>query len=158
MVMPRDAPTPAVDHHVVRDRERYEIVDGVLFAVSPALEPHARRHSKLGALLEAHAAEGWLVAVDMLTRASERNDFAPDASVYPAARDPQTGGRRLERLAFEIVSSETLAHSGRKAVHLQQRGVARRCNAKNEDVKIVAARACVPNFETHSVRSREAGT
>jgi hypothetical protein len=36
-----------------------------------------------------------------------------------------TGGRQLERLAFEVVSTETLPAAARKAASLAQRGVAR---------------------------------
>ena len=45
----------------------------------------------------------------MLTRTSEKGDMAPDASVHPAAPDPRTGGRQLEDLAFEVVSTERLS-------------------------------------------------
>jgi hypothetical protein len=50
---------------------------------------------------------------------------APDASVYPAERDPRTGGRKLEELAFEIVGSERLSHAAKKARFLKKRGVRR---------------------------------
>jgi len=103
----------------------YEIVAGEVVRVSPALEPHGSRHSKLSALLEAYVADGYLAASDMLTRTSERDDFAPDGSIYPADRDPATGGRRLEELAFEVVATESLAHAGRKAASLVARGVRR---------------------------------
>jgi hypothetical protein len=56
---------------------------------------------------------------------SKTNDFAPDVSVYPKARDPRTGGRQLEHLAFEVVSTESLSHAGRKAAKLIARGVRR---------------------------------
>lgn len=103
----------------------YEIVGGEVFAVSPAHEPHGSRHSKLSALLEAYAQDGYNAACDMLTRTAEREDFAPDGSIYPLARDPSTGGRQLEELAFEVVSTESLAHAGRKATSLIRRGVRR---------------------------------
>ena len=61
----------------------------------------------------------------MLTRTDELTNFAPDASVYPAARDPETGGRQLEHLAFEVVSTETLGHAATKAARLVERGVRR---------------------------------
>lgn len=104
---------------------RYELIDGELVYVSPALEPHAVRHSKVSAILEAFVADGYTVACDMLTRTSETSDMAPDASIYPTERDPTTGGRQLEELAFEVVSTKTLAHSGHKAARLTQRGVRR---------------------------------
>jgi hypothetical protein len=96
-----------------------------VFAVSPAHEPHGSRHSKLSALLEAYVAPGFNAATDMLTRTSRMDDFAPDGSVYPVARDPVTGGRQLEQLAFEVTSAESLAHAGRKAAELVRRGVRR---------------------------------
>ena len=40
------------------------------------------------------------------------DDIAPDVSVYPAGPDPTTGGRQLEQLAFEIVSTQSLRNAG----------------------------------------------
>ena len=116
---------PAVDARLVAPDTRYEIHEGRLEYVAPAEEPHGSRHSKISALLEAHAAEDYDVASDMLTRSSETSDFAPDASVFPKARDPKTGGRQLEELAFEVVSSQTLGKVSRKAEKLIARGVRR---------------------------------
>ena len=96
---------PAVDERLAAPESGVEVVDGEVVDVSPSDERHGRRQSKLSSLLEAHVAEGWFVAADMLTRTSTRNDQAPDASVYPAARDSETGGRQLEVLAFEILDS-----------------------------------------------------
>jgi Uma2 family endonuclease len=103
----------------------YEILDGKVIEVPPAHEPHAERNSKLAALLEAHVSPDFNVAVDMLTRTGHLDNFAPDASVYPVARDPETGGRQLEHLAFEIASTETLGHAAAKAAKLTARGVRR---------------------------------
>lgn len=102
---------------------RFEIIDGKVEYVAPADEPHGTTHSKISALLEAYAAEGYAVASDMLTRTSARSDMAPDASVFPAARDPRTGGRQLEEIAFEVVSTERLGHAAKKARALHGRGV-----------------------------------
>jgi Uma2 family endonuclease len=104
---------------------RYEVIHGKVEYVPPADEPHGTRHSKISALLEAYAAPAYDVASDMLTRTSEKGDMAPDASVYPAARDAVTGGRQLEELAFEVVSTERLAHAAKKARALVERGVRR---------------------------------
>ena len=57
---------PAVDERLVAPDCGYEIDDGKLVPVPPALEPHADRHAKLAALLEAHAAADFNVALDML--------------------------------------------------------------------------------------------
>src|SRR6185436_18018507 len=86
---------PPVDERLVAPDTPYEIIDGELIYVPPADPPHGMRHAKLAALVEAHAADDFIVAVDMLTRTSKTSDFAPDVSVFPAARDPETGGRQL---------------------------------------------------------------
>jgi Uma2 family endonuclease len=127
MSSPSNASTelPPVDERLVVPDTGYEIDDGKLVPVPPAQEPHANRNAKLAALLEAHVADDFDVAVDMLTRISATSDRAPDASVYPLARDPRTGGRQLEHLAFEIVSTESLAHAAGKARGLAGRGVRR---------------------------------
>jgi hypothetical protein len=122
----RRAPTlPAVDERLVAPETRYEIDGGVLVHVSPAHEPHGSRHSKISALVEAHVDLEFDVATDMLTRVTELTDVAPDVSVFPYERDPQTGGRQLEHLAFEVVSTESLSHAGHKAADLTSRGVRR---------------------------------
>ena len=121
----RRSTLPAVDERLVMPDTRYEIIDGKVEYVAPADEPHGTRHSKISALLEMYAARDHDVASDMLTRTSATGDMAPDASVFPAARDRRTGGRQLEALAFEVVSTETLGHAGTKARRLVERGVRR---------------------------------
>jgi hypothetical protein len=118
-------PLPAVDERLVASESGYEVVDGRIRYVAPADEPHGTRHSKLSALLEVHVGDDFEVACDMLTRLSEQDDQAPDASVFPRARDPLTGGRLIEQLAFEVASTETLSHAGKKAKKLIDRGVRR---------------------------------
>jgi Uma2 family endonuclease len=118
-------PLPPVDLRLVAPESRYEIDDGRLVYVSPSDEPHGTRHSKATALVEAHAHPDYDVACDMLTRLSETSDQAPDVSVFPRERDPETGGRRIEELAIEIVSTERLSNAGRKAQKLVARGVRR---------------------------------
>ena len=114
-----------VDARLVEPNTRYEILDGVLVHVPPADPPHGMRHAKLAALVDAHAGNDFVVAVDMLTWTSRTNDFAPDVSVFPAAPDPVTGGRQLEHLAFEIASTQSLSRAGDKAAKLIARGVRR---------------------------------
>ena len=104
---------------------RFEIIDGKVEHVPPADEAHGTRHSKISALLEAHVADGYEVASDMLTRTSVKGDMAPDASVFPVARDPKTGGRKLEEMAFEVCNTERLGHAAKKARALSARGVRR---------------------------------
>jgi Uma2 family endonuclease len=120
-----DPELPPVDARLAEPGTRYEILDGELVHVPPADEPHGTRHSKISALVEAHVASDFDVASDMLTRTSRTSDVAPDVSVFPSARDPDTGRRQLEQLAFEVVSTESLGHAGRKAATLTARGVRR---------------------------------
>ena len=80
---------------------------------------------KVIALLEAHAFPEFAIGCNQLTRTSEIDDVAPDVSVYPDADDPVTGGRQLEQLAFEVVSTESLGHAASKAAKLTARGVRR---------------------------------
>ncbi len=114
-----------IDERLVVPETRFEVIDGEVVYVSPADPPHAVLHAKLAAILAAYAAAGFVVACDMLTRTSAKGDMAPDASVYPAGPDPTSGGRQLEHLAFEIVSTQTLAAAARKARALVERGVRR---------------------------------
>jgi Uma2 family endonuclease len=120
-----DTELPGIDERLVAPESGYEIDDGRLVRVSPSDPPHAIRHSKISALLEAYAADEFEVASDMLTRLSETSDRAPDASVYPRAPDPRTGGRQIEQLAFEVVNTEALSHAAKKAADLTARGVRR---------------------------------
>ncbi len=112
-----------MDERLVMPETRFEVIDGKVEFVPPSDEPHGSRHSKISALLEAYAAAGYDVASDMLTRTSTKGDMAPDASVFPSARDPHTGGRQLEELAFEVLSTERLGHAAKKARALAERGV-----------------------------------
>jgi Uma2 family endonuclease len=116
---------PPIDERLVTPETPYEVIDGELVYVPPADPPHGMRQAKLAALVEAHAADDFLVAVEMLTRTSKTNDFAPDVSVFPLAKDPVTGRRQLEHLAFEVVSTQSLKRAGDKAAKLRARGVRR---------------------------------
>ena len=122
--VPSRSSLPAADERLVAPQSRYEIEDGRVKYVAPADEPHGTRHSKISALLEAHARDDFEVASDMLTRTSEIDDMAPDVSVFPKERN-EGGGRKLEHLAFEVASTESLSEAGRKANKLMGRGVRR---------------------------------
>jgi Uma2 family endonuclease len=116
---------PDIDDRLVESEGRHEMYDGELVEVSPADPPHATRHLQLSALIEAHTGPAFEAAADLLTRTSKLDDLAPDVSVYPDAPDPTTGGRQLEHLAFEVVSTQSLGDAGGKAARLAGRGVRR---------------------------------
>lgn len=121
----RQAEWPDIDDRLVAPETRYEIIDGMLVHVSPADPPHGIRHAQILQLIGAHIGFEFQVACDMLTRTSKVDDFAPDASVFPAVPHPETGGRQLEHLAFEVVSTGSLGRAGTKAAKLVVRGVRR---------------------------------
>ncbi|HEX8110891.1 MAG TPA: Uma2 family endonuclease [Kofleriaceae bacterium] len=116
---------PDLDDRLVEPGTRHEMLDGELVHVPPADAPHAERQFQLCPLIEAHTGAEFQAACELLTRISRRDDLAPDVSVYPAARDPVTGRRPLEQLAFEVVSTQSLGDAGRKAAKLVARGVRR---------------------------------
>ena len=120
-----DSELPDVDERLVAPESGYEIIDGMVVAVPPALPPHATRQSKIAALFEAHTRADYDVATEMLTRTSKIDDIAPDVSVFARAPDPKTGGRRLEELVVEIISTQTIANAATKAEKLSKRGVRR---------------------------------
>jgi Uma2 family endonuclease len=122
---PARSALPAIDDRLVEPDTRYEIHDGALVYVSPADRPHGARHLQLCALIEAHTGPEFEAACDQLTRTSEIDDVAPDVSVYPDAPDPETGGRQIEQLAFEVVSTQSLSHAATNAAKLVGRGVRR---------------------------------
>ena len=116
---------PDINDRLVEPETRYEMLDGELVYVSPADPPHGEHHLQLAALIEAHTGFDFEAAADLLTRTSKVDDVAPDVSVYPDAPDPRTGGRQLEQLAFEIVSTQSLGRAAVKAAKLAARGVRR---------------------------------
>lgn len=121
----RSQDLPPVDERAVMPESGVELLEGKALIVPGADPPHATRHLELAYVLRAHVAPGFTAAIDMLTRTSVTSDFAPDASIYPDGPDAETGGRRLEVLAFEVVSKQSLSIPTRKARQLARRGVRR---------------------------------
>ena len=116
---------PPIDERLALPEAGYEIIDGVVTFVAPADPPHAERHHTVSVLIGAHVDPSFKVALDMLTRTSKIDDIAPDVSVFPRVPHPVTGGRQLEQLAFEIISTESMSHATTKAAKLAGRGVRR---------------------------------
>jgi Uma2 family endonuclease len=104
---------------------RIEYIDGIKYVAAPADPPHALAQADLAFVLRAHTAPGYRCAVEMLTRTDKTSDFAPDASIYPEGADPTTGKRKLEELAFEVISKQALRVPTLKARKLIERGVRR---------------------------------
>ena len=116
---------PAVDERLVAPESRAEIIDGQLIRTMGSNQPHGTRHFDAAGLFFGLLADGYSGAVDMLTRADEDNDAAPDVSVFPSAPDPATGGRQLEEIALEVLDTERMAHATRTVEKFAARGVRR---------------------------------
>jgi len=119
------APLPAIDDNFLDEGCGHEVVDGQVYELSPANEDHGTEHFHLPGLLESCLAPAYKGAVDMLTRPKAKSNHAPDVSIFPRARDEQTGGRRVEELIFEVLDTESLAHVTTKTRALIARGVRR---------------------------------
>jgi hypothetical protein len=126
MRLPGRGSFPGLDDRLVEpEATRDEMVGGRRVVASPALGPHATRHTRLDYLVLAHIVAGFEAATDQLTRHDEKSDFATDTCVYRSGIDPATGERYLEELAFEVVSEQGLGLVTEKARRMQRRGVRR---------------------------------
>jgi len=121
----RGAPLPAVDDRLVAPESRAEIVDGTVYQTMGSNQPHGTRHFAATHVFAGTLADGYEGAVDMLTRADETSDAAPDISVFPSGEDEVTGGRKLEEIAFEVLDTERLGHATTKVEKFAARGVRR---------------------------------
>jgi Uma2 family endonuclease len=122
---PMDAELPPEDERLVAPETPYEMVDGELVYVPPSHYDHGERQSKAAGLIDACVRPEFSVVTEVLTRVSRTTDIAPDISVYPRARDPATGRRQVAELAFEVVSTQSLANAADRARRLSARGVRR---------------------------------
>lgn len=151
--LPGRGPFPDVDDHLVEPVvTRDEIIGGLRVVASPAEEPHATRHTDLDYLVRAHVAPGYTTAADLITRFDEDSDFATDVAVFKKGIDPETGGRHLEEVVFEVVSRQNRGLVGKKAVRMHRRGVRRIFT-----VWLRKQQVCEWCSETESWRPMEAG-
>jgi len=117
---------PGLDDHLVEaEVTRDEIIGGVRVVLSPAHEPHATQHNELNYLVRGHVAPGYVVASDLLTRHDEESDFATSTCVRKKGVDPETDGRYLQEIAFEVVSEQKHRCVREKALRMHRRGVRR---------------------------------
>ncbi len=123
--IPSSDPRPPVDARLIEPETDAEMVHGVRVETMGSNEPHATQHIEVSLVFRGCLAPGYSAANDMLTRVDDDSDRAPDVSVFPSGRDPGTGGRRLEEIAFEVCDSESVAHVTDKALAFALRGVRR---------------------------------
>ncbi|MEM9456607.1 MAG: hypothetical protein AAGF11_20685 [Myxococcota bacterium] len=118
--------TPAYhDDRLVPPETREEIVRGHRLQALPANPEHGDEHTEVTYVIRSHAATGYVVSTDLLTRASDDSDFATDTCVRRGGTDPRTGDRYLEELAFEVVNEQSVGSITERAKALTEQGVRR---------------------------------
>ncbi len=94
----------APDDQLARPEFGEEVVDGVRMECSPATEEHADPQCRLAAVVSICTAKGYVASTELLTRTDAESDFATDVCVRKDGVDPETGGRYLEELSFEVAN------------------------------------------------------
>jgi len=125
MRLPAGRGFPPIDEHIVTPETREEVVRGRRVVAQPANPEHGDRHFELDYVVRAHVQEGYVGSTDLLTRSSETSNFATDTCVRKQGKDPRTGTRYLEELAFEVVNEQSLRDMTERAEDLTARGVRR---------------------------------
>ena len=121
----RDTPLPPIDERLAEPETHTQVIDGVVVKTMGANPPHAIQHAAVAHVFAGCLAEGYLAAVDMLTRVDKTNDRAADVSIFPAAPEEKTGRRQLEEIAFEVCDSQRNNDAAEKARTFVRRGVRR---------------------------------
>jgi len=122
---PKEKFPPIDEHLVVPEETTEEIIKGRRVKIMPSEEEHAETTVTLSFLISAHLRRGYIAAADLLTRVTWGSNFATDVCVRKVGRDPETGRRYLEELAFEIVNKQRIGNITDKADELTYRGVRR---------------------------------
>jgi len=123
---PGRAGLPRIDDRlVVPEVTRDEIIKGRRVVAMPAEAPHGDQHFRLDYVVGAHVAPGYEGSTELLTRTSAESDFASDACIRKTGKDPATGTRYLEEIAFEVVSTQSERDVTEKAEEMHGRGVRR---------------------------------
>jgi hypothetical protein len=124
--MPSREPFPPLDEHLVRPEvTRDEMLRGRGIIAMPALPPHADRHCELDYVIRGNVKAGYIPSTELLTRVAGGSDFATDTCIRKDGKDPASGGRYLEELAFEVVNEQSPRDIREKAEDLAARGVRR---------------------------------
>ena len=82
-----------------------EVVNGVRMECQPAGALHADPQSRLDRVVGVCLAKGYVSSVELLTRTEAESDFATDVCVRKEGIDPETGGRYLEEISFEVANT-----------------------------------------------------
>ncbi len=120
------SPFPRVDDHIVQPEvSRDQVICGRKVVAMPANPPHADTQVQVDFVIMPHVREGYVASADLLTRVSDKSNFATDVGIRKEGIDPKTDARYLEELSFEIVNEQSLSDVTDKARELMKRGVRR---------------------------------
>jgi hypothetical protein len=123
---PADLPAvPPVDDRVVTPETGTEMIHGEIRRVLPAEPPHADQQCDIAYVIRADVVPGYVASTELLTRVDDESDFATDACIRKAGRDPVTGSRHLEEIVFEVKHTQRNADLTERARKLVRRGVRR---------------------------------
>ncbi len=97
----------APDDRLARPETGEEYIDGQRLEVMGPEAAHADPQCSLAAIVRICLAPGYVASAELLTRTDIGSDFATDVCVRRDGTDPQTGGRYVEEIAFEVANSQT---------------------------------------------------
>ncbi len=118
-------PWPDPDDRLAEPETRQEIVRGKRIHVAPANPGHGDTHNRLDIAIGLCTRAGHIASSDLLTRRSEKSDFATDACVRKAGINPATGHRYLEEISFEVFNTQSRAKASQRARDVVASGVRR---------------------------------
>ncbi|MCP4664367.1 MAG: hypothetical protein GY856_53975, partial [bacterium] len=97
----------APDDRLARPETGEEYIDGQCIQAMAGEAAHADPQCDLAYVVRACVAKDYVASTELLTRTDEGSDFATDVCVRRRGTDPQTGGRYLEEVSFEVAHSQT---------------------------------------------------
>ena len=115
-----------LDQHLVKPEvTRDEVVRGERVVAMPSRPEHGDRHFGLDYVLGAHIKREYVGSTDLITRFGPKSDFATDTCIRKTGKNPKTGERYLEEVAFEVVHTQTARDIQVRAEDVTARGVRR---------------------------------
>lgn len=117
---------PKLDDHLVEPEvTRDEVVRGERMVAMPSLPEHGDRHFSLDYVLGAHLKRDYVGSTDLITRFGGKSDFATDTCIRKTGKNPRTGERYLEEVAFEVIHTQSDKEVRTRAEDISARGVRR---------------------------------
>ncbi len=97
----------APDDRLARPESGEEYIDGQCLQAMAGDADHADPQCDLAYVVRACVATGYVASTELLTRTDQGSDFATDVCVRKRGKDPETGGRYVEEISFEVAHTQT---------------------------------------------------